>query len=210
MGNWLPNFCQCNRPDLDFLFCRFASASDLSPWDVYSDQEHGGLSKASLELNKESGQTGVFSGSLSVDIHDDANIRMKRSGFTGLRTSHEDDILDLEPFDTIAFRLKGDGRVYVSNIRTENWIGGLGASRSNIWQAFVFAPAGEWSVVRVPLSEYLPTWRGKIIDSDQDLNAARVTGMGLSVTADGGPEGAVQGPGQFRLELDWIKALRET
>jgi len=86
----------------------------------------------------------------------------------------------------------------------------MGASSSNTWQAFVFAPAGEWSVVRVPLSKYLPTWRGKIIDSDQDLNAARVTGMGLSLTADGGPEGAVQGSGQFRLELDWIKALRET
>lgn len=196
-------------PPAEQLLFRFASAADLSPWEVYSDLEHGGLSRASLELNKASGgQTGVFAGTLSIDIHDDANIRMKRSGFSGIRTSHDDDILDLDPFDTIALRLKGDGRVYVSNIRTENWIGGLGASPSNTWQAFVFAPAGEWSVVRIPLSKYLPTWRGKIIDTNQALNAARVTGMGLSLTADGGPEEAVQGPGQFRLELDWIKAIR--
>ncbi|XP_024370875.1 probable complex I intermediate-associated protein 30 [Physcomitrium patens] len=195
-------------PPSEQVLFRFASVADLSPWKVYSDHEHGGLSKASLELNKESGQTGVFSGTLSVDMPDDTNIRMKRSGFTGMRTSHEDDCLDLEAFDTIAFRLKGDGRVYVSNIRTENWIGGLGASPSNTWQAFVFAPAGEWSVVKIPFNKYLPTWRGKIIDSNQDLNAARVTGMGLSVAADGGPEGAVQGPGKFRLELDWIKARR--
>lgn len=194
-------------PPAEQLLYRFASATDLQPWEVYSDQEHGGLSKASLEQN---GATSIFTGTLSVDIHDDTNIRMKRSGFTGMRTSHEDSILDLEPFDTLAFRVKGDGRVYVSNIRTENWIGGLGASRSNTWQAFVFAPAGEWSVVRVPLSKYLPTWRGKIIDHNQDLNAARVTGIGLSLSADGGPRAAVHGPGPFRLELDWIKALRET
>lgn len=195
------------------MFCkfghRFAAQADLSPWEIYSDIEHGGMSKASLTLNKEDvGSGGVFSGTLSTDLRDDANTRIKRSGFTGMRTSHEEETLDLEPFNSIALRVKGDGRVYVSNIRTENWIGGLGASGSNTWQAFVFAPADEWCVVKIPLAKYLPTWKGKIVDTSSEMNSARVTGMGISVTADGGPEGAVQGPGQFRLELDWIKALR--
>ncbi|CAM6047154.1 unnamed protein product [Sphagnum compactum] len=82
--------------------------------------------------------------------------------------------------------------------------------RSNTWQAFVFAPRDEWSVIKIPLARYLPTWKGKIVESDAEMNAVRVTGMGLSLTAEGGPEGREQGPGPFRLELDWIKALRVT
>jgi hypothetical protein len=42
------------------------------------------------------------------------------------------------------------------------------------------------------------------------MNVACVTGMGLCLTAKGGPEGGEQGLGPFRLELDWIKALRVT
>lgn len=187
---------------------RFAAASDLNKWEVYSDFEHGGMSHASLEINNNMPETGVFSGTLSVDLRDDANTRIKRSGFSGIRTMHEDQSFDLEPFDTIALRLRGDGRCYISNIRTENWIEGPESGGSNTWQAFVFAPRNDWCVVKIPLENYLPTWRGKIIDSNAEMNAARVTGMGLSLTADGGPEGGVQGPGQFRLELDWIKALR--
>jgi hypothetical protein len=62
----------------------------------------------------------------------------------------------------------------------------------------------------IPLAGYLPTWKGKIVESDAEMNAARVTDMGLSLTAKGGPEGREQGPGPFCLELDWIKALRVT
>jgi NADH dehydrogenase [ubiquinone] 1 alpha subcomplex assembly factor 1 len=95
-------------------------------------------------------------------------------------------------------------------IRTENWMGAPGATDPNTWQAFVFAPQDEWSVIKIPLARYLPTWKGKIVESDAEMNAARVTGMGLSLTAEGGPEGGEQGPGPFHLELDWIKALRVT
>jgi hypothetical protein len=67
-----------------------------------------------------------------------------------------------------------------------------------------------FGALQIPLACYLPTWKGKIVESDAEMNAARVTGMGLSLTAEGGPEGGEQGPGPFRLELDWIKALRVT
>lgn len=118
-------------------------------------------------------------------------------------------MIDLDPFDTIAFRVKGDGRCYVSSIRTDNWVSGPSEEAGNTWQAFVFAPKDEWYVVKIPFSRYLPTWRGKIIDQHTAaMNPARVMGLGLSVAARGGPSEAVCGPGPFRLELDWIKALR--
>jgi hypothetical protein len=68
-----------------------------------------------------------------------------------------------------------------------------------------------WFGVRqIPLARYLPTWKGKIVESDAEMSAACVTVMGLSLTAEGGPEGREQDPEPFRLELDWIKALRVT
>ncbi len=67
-----------------------------------------------------------------------------------------------------------------------------------------------FGALQIPLARYLPTWKGKIVESDAEMIAARVTGISLSLTAEGGPEGREQGPGPFCLELDWIKALRVT
>jgi len=54
----------------------------------------------------------------------------------------------------------------------------------------------------------LPTWRGNVIDVEMEMNPGRVLGMSLSVNAEGGAVGAKSGAGDFRVEIDWIKALR--
>lgn len=61
---------------------------------------------------------------------------------------------------------------------------------------------------QLPLARYLPTWRGNVIDANMEMNTARVLGMSLSVNAAGGVPGAKTGPGDFRVEIDWIKAFR--
>lgn len=63
---------------------------------------------------------------------------------------------------------------------------------------------------QIPLDRYLPTWRGNVIDAKMEMNPSRIVGMSLSVNAGGGFPGAKSGPGDFRLEIDWIKALRTT
>lgn len=64
------------------------------------------------------------------------------------------------------------------------------------------------SIDQIPLARYLPTWRGNVIDAQIEMNPSRVLGMSLSVNAEGGVPGARSGPGDFRVELDWIKAMR--
>eukprot|EP00271_Cylindrocystis_brebissonii_P016611 TRINITY_DN4053_c0_g1_i1.p1 TRINITY_DN4053_c0_g1~~TRINITY_DN4053_c0_g1_i1.p1 ORF type:complete len:126 (-),score=17.34 TRINITY_DN4053_c0_g1_i1:275-652(-) len=109
----------------------------------------------------------------------------------------------------MALRVKGDGRVYLSSLRTDSWVGGPSGSEHNTWQAFIFAPAGEWSVVEIPFQRYLSTWQGHVVDSDVEMNLRTVVGLGIGVAAEGGPDGVMQGgEGPFRLELDWIKCLR--
>lgn len=63
-------------------------------------------------------------------------------------------------------------------------------------------------IFQIPLALYLPTWRGNVIDAEMEMNPSRVVGMSLSVNAEGGLPGARTGAGDFKLEIDWIKALR--
>ncbi|KAH1204484.1 putative complex I intermediate-associated protein 30 [Glycine max] len=167
----------------------FNSKQELSKWHLYSDSEFGGLSSASLQITEsENGATsGIFSGNLSLDF---------------------DGFIDLDSYDTIAMKLKGDGRCYISTIYTENWVNSPGQMEDNSWQAFVYVPEGNWYIMKIPLARYLPTWRGNVIDAQIEMNPSRVLGMSLSVNAEGGVPGARSGPGDFRVELDWIKAMR--
>ncbi|CAK9257243.1 unnamed protein product [Sphagnum jensenii] len=163
---------------------KFATAADLIQWEVYSDAENGGMTTASFQSNVDLGtdmlqcELNIMNSvrcNLSVELMEHANTRMRRSGFSGIRT--------VQDINTIVMRVK------------ENWMGAPGATDPNTWQAFVFAPQDEWSVIKIPLARYLPTWKGKIVESDAEMNAACVTGMGLSLTAEGGPEGGEEGPG---------------
>ncbi|KAL2641600.1 hypothetical protein R1flu_009187 [Riccia fluitans] len=195
-------------PPAEQILFRFATLKDIQHWDAYSDAVYGGLSTAALKPSEDNCETGVFTGSLSTELADSAPVRLKRSGFTGMRTIEGRHNLDLEPFDTLVFRVKGDGRVYITSLRTENWVMGPVDAEFNQWQAFLFAPKDEWFTVKIPLNRFLPTWRGKILNAEHGMNFARITGLGISTTVEVSPEGAVRGPGDFRLELEWIKALR--
>ncbi|CAH9134274.1 unnamed protein product [Cuscuta epithymum] len=133
---------------------------------------------------------------------------MTRSGFCGMRSKKFDGFIDLDAYDTIAVKLKGDGRNYISTIYTQNWVNSPGQEEDNSWQAFVFVPKDDWYIAKIPLSMYVPTWRGNIINAKLEMNPSRVLAMALSVNAEGGVPGARSGPRDFHVEIDWIKALR--
>lgn len=195
-------------PSERYVF-NFNSKEELKRWHLYSDSEYNGLSSASLEIaDSSAGLSGIFSGNLSLDLNEGSAWRMKRSGFCGMRSKKFDGFIDLDAYDTLAFRLRGDGRCYISTIYTENWINSPGQEEDNSWQAYVFAPENNWHIAKIPLERYLPTWRGNVIDAKMEMNPSRILGMSLSVNAEGGIAGAKSGAGDFRLEIDWIKALR--
>ncbi|KAL8458760.1 hypothetical protein ACS0TY_036317 [Phlomoides rotata] len=202
------NFEELIPPSERYIF-KFDSKEELKRWHLYSDSEYGGLSSASLEIKDSTdGSSGVFSGNLSLDVDEGSRWNISRSGFCGMRSKKFDGFIDLDSYDTIAVKLKGDGRCYISTIYTENWVNSPGQQEDNSWQAFVYVPKDNWYITKIPLARYLPTWRGNVIDAHLEMNPARVVGMSLSVNAEGGVPGATTGPGDFRVELDWIKALR--
>ncbi|XP_021902917.1 probable complex I intermediate-associated protein 30 isoform X2 [Carica papaya] len=225
-------------PPTEKCIFKFNSKEELKKWHLYSDSEYGGtsivhlatpsrkqlrnhlpvkifctwmkwLSSASLEiLDAGNGVNGIFSGNLSLDVTEGSKWNITRSGFCGMRSKKFDGFIDLDAYNTIALRLKGDGRCYISTIYTENWVNSPGQPEDNSWQAFVFVPKDNWYIAKIPLARYLPTWRGNVIDAKLEMNPSRVLGMSLSVNAEGGIPGAKSGAGDFKIEIDWIKALR--
>lgn len=145
--------------------------------------------------------TAEFRGEYSRAVRDDASDRLKRSGFAGISTRADDgEYLDLDDYHSLVFRVRGDGRKYLANLRTDNWV--VGETGQDVWQAFLFARAGEWTEVEVPLDRFLLTWRGKFVEQRVEMNPARVTGVGISLA--GGEE--LQPEGGYRLGLEWIAA----
>ncbi|CAI0473113.1 unnamed protein product [Linum tenue] len=198
-------------PPPERLIFSFNSKEELKKWHLYSDSEYGGLSSASLEISEvDNGLkgTGVFSGNLSVDLAEDSKWNISRGGFCGMRSKKFDGFIDLDSYDTIALKLRGDGRSYISTIYTENWVNSPGQLEDNSWQAFVHVPKDNWYIAKIPLARYLPTWRGNVINAEMEMNQARILGISLSVNAEGGVPGARTGTGDFKVELDWIKAIR--
>ncbi|KAL0547386.1 hypothetical protein IC582_017319 [Cucumis melo] len=199
--DWIP-------PTEKYIF-NFNSKQEVKKWHLYSDSEYGGLSSASLEISETGNELrGVFSGNLSLDISGNSKWNITRSGFCGMRSKKFDGYFDLDSYDSIAMKVKGDGRCYISTIYTENWVNSPGQEEDNSWQAFFLAPKGDWYIAKIPLDRYLPTWRGNVIDAELEMNPSRIVGMSLSVNAAGRFPGATSGPGDFQVEIDWIKALR--
>ncbi|GAV61410.1 CIA30 domain-containing protein [Cephalotus follicularis] len=196
-------------PPTERIVFNFTSTEKLKEWHLYSDSEYGGLSSASLEIaDTGNGLSGIFSGNLCLDVTEGSKWNITRGGFCGMRSKKFDGFIDLDAYDTVALKLRGDGRCYLSSIYTENLINSPGQEEDNSWQAFVLVPKEDWYILKIPLAQYLPTWRGNIIDAKLEMNPSRILGMSLSVNAEGGVPGAKTGPGDFRMEIDWIKALR--
>ncbi|XP_042413704.1 probable complex I intermediate-associated protein 30 isoform X2 [Zingiber officinale] len=167
-------------PPSEKFVFNFNSKEELKRWHLHSDSEFGGLSTASLEI-------------------------------TDVGSNEFNGFIDLESYDTLAMRVRGDGRCYISTIYTDNWLSTTpGQQEDNSWQALVYAPKNQWHVTKIPLHQYVAKYKGRVISSETEMNPSRVVAMALSVNAERDVRVPISGPGDFRLEIDWIKALRTT
>ncbi|KAL7258706.1 hypothetical protein ACSBR1_004751 [Camellia fascicularis] len=107
-------------PPSERYILNFNSKEELKKWHLFSDSEYGGLSSASLEIRDAGNELrGVFSGKLSLDVAEDSKWNISRSGFCGMRSKKFDGFIDLDAYDTIALKVKGDGRCYISTLLTQ-------------------------------------------------------------------------------------------
>lgn len=195
------------RPDK--LLYQFTTLEDLQFWKLYSDAQAGGHSSATLHLldpppPPPQPQTAVFKGTLSQEINPSSSL--KRSGFAGIITKREQGLsLDIADYDTLVFKILSDGRPYIASLRTENFIVGDHQS-DDVWQAFLFARKGEWQEVEIPVSKFVLTYKGKLVETRAEMNPERIVSVGLSVAVDDVGWERLQPPGDFSLGIEWIMA----
>jgi NADH dehydrogenase [ubiquinone] 1 alpha subcomplex assembly factor 1 len=74
-----------------------------------------------------------------------------------------------------ALSVMGDGKRYKMNLRTEDTFDGVN------YQAEFQPQAGQWIEARVPLSAFVPNFRGRPVPGAPPLNPALVRQVGLMI-----------------------------
>lgn len=142
-----------------FRFDTAASVADFSPVD---DRVMGGRSVS--RLRHDPAGHAVFEGEVSL---------ADGGGFASVRSRP----LPLGDAQAVACRIEvlGDGRRYKLSLRTDDLFDGVA------YQA-MFAPVpGEWTVLRLPLASFQPTWRGRPVERGSAVQPERLRQLGLVI-----------------------------
>ena len=148
-------------------------------WNVIDDRVMGGISRSRMSVKPRG--TGVFSGQLSLK---------NGGGFASVRTFMSE--VDLSGYLGLEIKVKGDGRVYQLRLRTNREFDGVA------YRARFATKDGSWTTVRIPFAEFEPTFRGQKARGAPLLDTSRIRQLGLLLSD--------AQDGDFRLELEWIRA----
>lgn len=158
----------------------FKAATNSPAWEVVNDDVMGGVSTSQFQVLT-NGCT-VFSGMVRLE---------NNGGFASVRSGPVRE--NLTGLTAFVLRVRGDGRGYKFSVRT-------GASfNSQLYQTSFTTKQGEWEEHRLAFSDFVPTFRGRILTDVPLLNPAKVNSVGFLISD--------KQAGPFRLEIGWIKAL---
>ena len=118
----------------------FSKMEDLDGWYVVDDGVMGGRSKG--KLNVENGDTGVFSGKISLENY---------GGFSSIRYYTGE--LNVKKNKYVTVILSGDNKYYQLRIRSSR-------NDRHVYTKKFFAKDG-WQEIRVPLDSMEPYFRGQ-------------------------------------------------
>ena len=161
------------------LVVDFSDAAAARKWLSVNDGVMGGVSEGGFRITDN--KTLVFSGKISLE---------NRGGFASIRTRPAE--LGLGGSDTIALRVKGDGRTYYLGLRT--------AARfaAASYRAPVKTQKDTWQETRISLKDFEYAAFGRRIARAEPLKANKVQSVGFTL--------ADKQAGPFRLEVAWIRA----
>jgi monofunctional biosynthetic peptidoglycan transglycosylase len=157
----------------------FQSATNSSVWEVVNDDVMGGVSTSQFQVLTNG--CAVFSGTVRLE---------NNGGFASVRAAPVR--ANLAGLAAFVLRVRGDGRRYKFSVRT-----GAGFD-TPLYQCSFTTKPGEWEVHRLAFSDFVPTFRGRVLTDAPPLNPAKVNSVGFLI--------ADKQAGPFRLEIGWVKA----
>ena len=164
------------------LVTDFSQGPGSLEWLVVNDDVMGGRSSGGFELND--GNL-MFSGSTNT----------LGGGFSSIRSRGPR--VDLSEFTGIRLRVRGDGRQYSWQLRTNAMYRGR---ELGFWSEFE-TTAGEWLGIDLPFADFVPKFRGNKLDVAPP-NPAHIRGLGLMIS-DGKD-------GPFAIAVDSVEAYRDS
>ncbi|MEE4273721.1 MAG: CIA30 family protein [Thermoanaerobaculales bacterium] len=148
-------------------------------WPSINDGVMGGVSRG--EMVRSSSGFASFRGTVSFD---------NNGGFASVRSRPE--AHDLSGFDALRLRVRGDGKRYGFRLRTATSLDGVS------YQVSISPPAGEWVELVLPLADFEPVYRGRVVPDHPPLDPSKIRTFGLLISRQEGP---------FRLDVDQVSAV---
>ncbi len=162
------------------LLFDFGKTDSANEWQTVNDGVMGGISQGQIKITAE--KTMEFVGKLSLE---------NNGGFASFRSKSKN--LNLKKGDTLALRARGDGREYSLNLYTQRRLTAFS------YRAMFTTNKDEWIEVRIPMDRFVATSYGQVVN-DTPLDPKEIDGLGILL--------ADKKPGNFKLEIEWIKVIK--
>lgn len=157
----------------------FDGSASGGGWTSVNDDVMGGISKGGFRINN----AGIleFAGVVSLE---------NNGGFASIRSrpgTH-----DLSGYEGLLVRVRGDGKRYACNIRTDFEI------MAGSYQQRFETKKNEWQEIALPFRDFVATSFGQVMRDAPKLDTAKIPSFGFTISD--------KQTGPFRLEVDWISA----
>jgi hypothetical protein len=156
----------------------FTDSSEKGRWERINDAVMGGLSESSLSPADD---MAVFEGVVTLENF---------GGFASVRSLPRE--FALGGYDGLVVRVRGDGRRYRLRLKTDDDFEGIS------YQAVFFTDPVEWTEAHLSFDEFVPVFRGAVVEDAPPLDPARITRIGFMI--------ADKQKGPFRLEIKEVRA----
>lgn len=172
-----------NFIDEEKIVFDFDTPSQVQDWLAVNDGVMGGISRSRMMFT--SAGTAIFQGDVSLE---------NNGGFASVRTYPVN--YQLDDFEGLILRVNGDGQRYKFRLRTNDYFDGVA------YQTEFQTRPDSWLTIRVPFTQFVPVFRGFVVADAPPLASANITQMGFMISD--------KQAGPFQLEVDWIKAYRQS
>jgi hypothetical protein len=158
----------------------FTYPNSVTAWSPVDDRVMGGCSTSCLRYDPMG--HAVFEGTVKPD---------NNGGFASVRTHAAD--LGVKGASAYVLKVNSDGKRYKFNLRMEDSFDGV------TYQTAFVTPAGVWTTLHLPVSQFTATFRGRAVPDAPSLDPVLVRQAGLMI--------ADRQMGDFSLKVQTIGTI---
>jgi hypothetical protein len=140
----------------------FDQASSVAQWHAVDDRIMGGVSSSRMLFYQEG--HALFEGVVSL---------AQGGGFASVRA--QSNALQAPGIQGYVIELCGDGKRYKLSLRTDNRFDGI------TYQAEFGAAVGQWQTINLPVSAFVPRFRGRAVPDAPSFEPDAVCQVGLMI-----------------------------